>query len=233
MSEIISHVLEPVVKTMTGGLEQESSSDMMALMNEINDENHEIEDIDLESVDEELEDQERRAEERYNNFDLPTGWKPQTENPHPEDWKSQSDFPLPEGWKAGDTSTSVTATCGSVSNRVVLNSEVENIDLQNSHAGGKSEERWSLEEDDTLPEGWRVRDDTLPEGWKYDQDKAGGEGGVNTPTGSWSNKVLKGNTRHEVDNKYGVNDGQDSVSKVNTIDKTYQKSINANKKQIK
>jgi hypothetical protein len=153
MSEIISHVLEPVVKTMTGGLEQESSSDMMALMNEINDENHEIEDIDLESVDKELEDQERRAEERYNNFDLPTGWKPQTENPHPEDWKSQSDVPLPEGWKAGDTSTSVTATCGSVSNRVVLNSEVENIDLQNSHAGGKSEERWSLEEDLSLKDG--------------------------------------------------------------------------------
>ena len=56
---------------------------------------------------------------------------------------------------------------------------------------------------------------------------------MNTPPGSWSNKVLKGNTRHEVDNKYGVNDGQDSVSKVNTIDKTYQKSINANKKTNK
>ena len=221
MSEIISHVLEPVAKTMTGGMEVESTGDMMALMNEINDENHEIEDIDLESIDKELEDQERLAEERYNNFDLPDGWKPETETSNLGDYK-QSESTLPEGWKAGDTTASVTATCGNVSSAVVVNNDAENIDLQTSHTGSKSGVEGEI-------------DNTLPEGWKDIQDKTGGEGGVNAPTGSKSNNVFKENTRTELDIKTGIDDGQEAVSKANTLHKTYQKSSNATKKtnQIK
>ena len=163
MSEIISHVLEPVVKTVAGGMEQESSSDMMALMNEINNENHEIEEVDLESVDRELEDQERRADERYNNFDLPEGWKHQTEIP--------------------------------------------------------------------LPDGLKVQAETLPEEWEHDQDICEGEEGVTAQTGSKSNNVLEGDTENVIEtDEY---DGQNLVSKVNTIDKTYEKSSNATKKTHK
>ena len=57
LSEIISNVLEPVVKTWSGGMEMESTGDMMALIEEINDQELEIEEIDLESVDRELEHQ--------------------------------------------------------------------------------------------------------------------------------------------------------------------------------
>ena len=69
MSEIISNLLEPVVKTWAGGMEKESTGDVLALIDEINDENIQIEDIDLESFDREMEEQERRADERYNNFE--------------------------------------------------------------------------------------------------------------------------------------------------------------------
>jgi hypothetical protein len=54
---------------------------MMALIDDINEQNIELEDIDLERVDKEIEDQEKAADERYNNFEAeqlrldPDGWK--------------------------------------------------------------------------------------------------------------------------------------------------------------
>ena len=56
LSEIISNFLEPVVKTWCGGMEKESTGDMMALIDDINEQDIELEDIDLEGVDKEIED---------------------------------------------------------------------------------------------------------------------------------------------------------------------------------
>ena len=84
LSEIILNVLEPIVKKWKGGMELESTGDMLAKINEINEKGVLIEDIDLESVDEELDEAERARKERYNNFD----------NNLPEGWKN-----LPDGWK--------------------------------------------------------------------------------------------------------------------------------------
>ena len=81
LSEIISNFPEPVVKTWCGGMEKESIGDMMALIDDINEQNIELEDIDLEGVDKDIEDQEKAADERYNNFEAeqlrldPDGWK--------------------------------------------------------------------------------------------------------------------------------------------------------------
>ena len=61
---------------------------------------------------------------------------------------------------------------------------------------------WKAQAEVPLPEGWK--DDTLPEGWKRDTKPV-----------------------TEID-EY---DGQGIVSKVDTIDKTYKKSINATKKK--
>ena len=69
MSEVISNLLEPVVKTWKGGMEMESTGDMVSIVNEINDQEHELEDIDLEMVDKEIADQEEAADDKYNNFD--------------------------------------------------------------------------------------------------------------------------------------------------------------------
>ena len=59
MSEIISNLLEPVVKTWAAGMEKESTGDVLALIDEINEENIPIEDIDLESIDRDMDEQER------------------------------------------------------------------------------------------------------------------------------------------------------------------------------
>ena len=81
---------------------------MMALIEDINEQNIELEYIDLERVDKEIEDQEKAADEKYNNFeaeqlrlgegDLQEGWK--TGTYLPEGRKTRSD--LPEGWKLGE-----------------------------------------------------------------------------------------------------------------------------------
>jgi hypothetical protein len=104
LSEIILNVLEPIVKTWKGGLELESTGDMLAKINEINEKGVLIEDIDLESVDEELDEAERARKERYNNFDnnLPEGWKNL-----PDGWKN-----LPEGWKDGSNNHEQTRHVG-------------------------------------------------------------------------------------------------------------------------
>ena len=61
LSEIVSHILEPVVKTWSGGMEKESTGDVLAMIDEINEEEIEIEDVDLEKVDKYLEDREKAA----------------------------------------------------------------------------------------------------------------------------------------------------------------------------
>ena len=99
MSEIISDLLEPVVKTWTGGLEKESSGDVMALIDEINEENIEIEEVDLESIDQAMEEQERRADEVYDNFDDQLV-KENCENLDEQEVEEA----VPEGWKLGEAS---------------------------------------------------------------------------------------------------------------------------------
>ena len=124
LSEIVSHILEPVVKTWSGGMEKESTGDVLAMIDEINEEEIEIEDVDLEKVDKYLEDREKAADERYKNFDdeqlrqgkqdLPEGWKPETSKVEvgltdeniPAGWKcngnqmdGQTEENIPEGWK--------------------------------------------------------------------------------------------------------------------------------------
>ena len=66
-------------------MEKESTGNMMALIDDINEQDIELEDIDLERVDKEIEDQEKAADEKSNNFeaeqlrlggsDLYEGWK--------------------------------------------------------------------------------------------------------------------------------------------------------------
>ena len=89
LSEVISNLLEPVVKTWAGGMEKESTGDVLALVEEINEENIQLEEIDLASVDRELEEQEKAAEERYNNFDIPEGWKADETVDSPEETEEQ------------------------------------------------------------------------------------------------------------------------------------------------
>jgi hypothetical protein len=110
------------MKTWSGGMEMESTGDMVSLIEDINNQDIELEDIDLDKVDKEIEDQERAADEKYNNFDaeqlrlgesdLQEGWKVGTDLSEgwktridlPEGWKTRSD--LPEGWKlARETTT--------------------------------------------------------------------------------------------------------------------------------
>ena len=69
MSEVISNLLEPVGKTWNGGMEMESTGDMLSIVNEINEQGLELEDVDLEKVDKEIADQEKAVDERYNTFD--------------------------------------------------------------------------------------------------------------------------------------------------------------------
>ena len=69
LSEIISHILEPIVKMRPGGMEVTSTGDFIARVEEVNKQGMELEDIDLELVDEHLNKQEREAQERYDNFD--------------------------------------------------------------------------------------------------------------------------------------------------------------------
>ena len=81
VSEIISNLLEPVVKTWKGGMEVESTGDMVSIVNDINEQNIELEDVDLEMVDRELENQEKAADDRYNNFDTEQLVQKETECP--------------------------------------------------------------------------------------------------------------------------------------------------------
>jgi hypothetical protein len=70
-------------------MEVQSTGDLVAKVNLINEMEMKLEDVDLEQVDKEIEDQEKAADERYNNFDsdmafrkegldddiIPAGWK--------------------------------------------------------------------------------------------------------------------------------------------------------------
>ena len=69
LSEIFSNILEPVVKTWKRGMEVQSTGDLVAKVNLINEMEMQLEDVDLEQVDKEIEEQERAADETYNNFD--------------------------------------------------------------------------------------------------------------------------------------------------------------------
>ena len=77
MSEIISTILEPVVKTWKGSLEMESTGDLVSIVNDINEKEIPIqEEVDLELVDEHLKEKDREIDERYDNFDqhMPEDW---------------------------------------------------------------------------------------------------------------------------------------------------------------
>ena len=91
-SEVISEVIEPVVKTWERGMEAQSTGDLVSKVIKINEMDLGLEEVDLEQVDKELDRQEQDADERYNNFDddltfrkeemektIPSGWKNKTE----------------------------------------------------------------------------------------------------------------------------------------------------------
>ena len=90
LSEIISHILEPIVKMRPGGMEMTSTGDFIALVDGINMKSILIEDINLDEVDEHLDNQAKEAQERYDRIDdenLPEGWK-----------QDLPDVSIPEGW---------------------------------------------------------------------------------------------------------------------------------------
>ena len=124
LSEIISHILEPIVKMNPGGMEMTSTGDFLALVDGINKmvipyEDISLEEVDihldeqisksinLDEVDNHLDTQAKEAQDRYDKFDdmnikeraddenLPEGWKMSM----PNGWK-QND--LPEGWKESE-----------------------------------------------------------------------------------------------------------------------------------
>ena len=69
LSEIVSHILEPIVKMRPGGMEVTSTGDFIARVEGINKLSIPIEEIDLEEVDRELDNQARQAQERYDRWD--------------------------------------------------------------------------------------------------------------------------------------------------------------------
>ena len=106
LSEIISHILEPIVKVNPGGMEVTSTGDFVSRINEVNSMNIPLEEVDMKEVDEELdrledealqeidkhlETQEKEAQERYDKFDdmMANGASKMNEN-------------LPDGWKGRD-----------------------------------------------------------------------------------------------------------------------------------
>ena len=69
LAEIISHILEPVIKMRPGGMEVTSTGDFISRVDTINKTDIPIEEIDLEEIDEHLEMQAKEAQERYDNFE--------------------------------------------------------------------------------------------------------------------------------------------------------------------
>ena len=103
LSEIVSHILEPIVKMRPGGMEVTSTGDFISRINGINEMIIPVEEIDLAEVDEQLEKQEmealkeidehldgqaRDAQDRYDRFD--DEMMERDNNLH--------DGSLPEGW---------------------------------------------------------------------------------------------------------------------------------------
>ena len=86
-------------------MEKESTGDVLAMIDEMNEQEIEIEDVDLEKIDKYLEDQEKLADERYKNFDeeqlrqakddLPEEWETDTSNVEVD----LTDETIPVGWK--------------------------------------------------------------------------------------------------------------------------------------
>ena len=77
MSEIISTILEPIVKNWKGSMEMESTGDLVSIVNDISEKKVVVEEeVDLELVDEHMMEKERQINERYNNFDqnIPNRW---------------------------------------------------------------------------------------------------------------------------------------------------------------
>ena len=87
LSEIISHVLEPLVKMRPGGMEVTSTGDFISRVEETNRKNIAIEDIDLNQVDHHLDEMEKEAQRRYDDFN---------QN------QLKNDDTLAEGWKVED-----------------------------------------------------------------------------------------------------------------------------------
>ena len=114
-------------------MEKESTGDMMALIEDINEQNIELEEIDLEKV----EDQEKAADEKYNNFeaeqlrlgqsDLQEGWKTGTDLT--EGWKTRSD--LPDGLKLGEE----------IENKVARHDKTDDSENNTKKAGEKDQQK--------------------------------------------------------------------------------------------
>ena len=107
LSEIISHILEPVVKMLPNGMEMTSTGDLIHKMEgmsklvipveeinleEVDTQMDDLEATELELVDRHFEDQERKAKERYDQFDtemLRESKKMETESEEPHHPKLQ------------------------------------------------------------------------------------------------------------------------------------------------
>ena len=107
LSEIISHILEPIVKMRPGGMEMTSTGAFIALVDGINQMVIPIEDINLDEVDYHLDSQEKEAQEKYDKFedemaqgldknDLPEGWNLENSN---KNYNFTEGHDVPEGWK--------------------------------------------------------------------------------------------------------------------------------------
>ena len=89
-------------------MEKESTGDVLAMIDEMNEQEIEIEDVDLEKIDKYLEDQEKLADERYKNFDEEQ--LRQAKDDLPEEWETDTrnvevyltDETIPVGWKCNE-----------------------------------------------------------------------------------------------------------------------------------
>ena len=68
-SEMVSHILEAIVKRRPGGMEVTSTGDFISKINDINSQEIKIEDIGLKQIDDHLDREKKEAQERYENFD--------------------------------------------------------------------------------------------------------------------------------------------------------------------
>ena len=180
LSEIISHILEPIVNMNPGGMEMTSTGDFLALVDGINKMVIPYEDISLEEVDKHLDEQisesdpislddvdnhldaqAKEAQDRYDKFD-DMNIKERTDDENlPEGWKmsmpngwKQKD--LPKGWKESEHQEDNTRGKGAT---LLLGSSVDTTS--------------AVTDPPLPPAGWKVGD--LPEGGKGDEKLIGKE----------------------------------------------------------
>ena len=153
LSEIISHILEPIIKMRPGGLEVTSTGDLISVVEGINRMVIPLEDINLEEVDYHLDTQEKEAQEKYDRFDeemaqeeyrkddnnLPDGWKLENRRENINFTDGQN---LPNGWKmkAGNKGEGSTLANKVKHSRRVESCQDEKMSLEEITGG--LEKRW-------------------------------------------------------------------------------------------